>query len=247
MAGRELSWIFLLPINCRCGQETEYAAAVVIEHDTLRCKNCGQNIDLTSQEWSVFRQGWEKHWRESSHSTRTFPIDRSQDRGDSFLIWRRPPLGISFATSRTRVELIMRRMALVLTFVVGLTAPTFAQKAEIEAVNSKWIEFFNKGDFTGIASLYTDDATAFPPGSAMVKGRAAIGAMWKSMAEQVSDPKLITLDVKPLGPSAAREIGTFTLKTKGPTPQEVTGKYVVVWEKIGNEWKLESDIWNDGK
>ena len=57
MAGRELSWIFLLPIKCRCGQETEYAAAVVIEHDTLRCKNCGQDIDLTSQEWSVFRQG----------------------------------------------------------------------------------------------------------------------------------------------------------------------------------------------
>ena len=141
----------------------------------------------------------------------------------------------------------MRRMALMLTFVVGLVAPAFAQKAEIEAANSKWIEFFNKDDFTGIASLYTDDATAFPPGSAMVKGRAAIGAMWKSMAEQVSDPKLITLDVKPLGPSAAREIGTFTLKTKGPTPQEVTGKYVVVWEKIGNEWKLESDIWNDGK
>jgi uncharacterized protein (TIGR02246 family) len=141
----------------------------------------------------------------------------------------------------------MRRMALVLAFVVGLIAPSFAQKAEIEAANSKWIEFFNKGDFTAIASLYTDDATAFPPGSAMVKGRAAIGAMWKRMAEQVSDPKLITLDVKPLGPSAAREIGTFNLKTKGPTPQEVTGKYVVVWEKIGNEWKLESDIWNDGK
>ena len=141
----------------------------------------------------------------------------------------------------------MRRMALVLAFVVGLIAPAFSQKAEIEAANSKWIEFFNKGDFTGIASLYTDDATAFPPGSAMVKGRAAIAAMWKGMAEQVSDPKLITLDVKPLGPSAAREIGIFSLKTKGPTPQEVTGKYVVVWEKVGNEWKLESDIWNDGK
>jgi uncharacterized protein (TIGR02246 family) len=141
----------------------------------------------------------------------------------------------------------MRRTALVVAFVVGLIAPAFAQKAEIEAANSKWIEFFNKGDFAGIASLYTDDATAFPPGSAMVKGRAAIGAMWKGMAEQLSDPKLITLDVKPLGPSAAREIGTFSLKTKGPTPQEVTGKYVVVWEKVGNEWNLESDIWNDGK
>ena len=141
----------------------------------------------------------------------------------------------------------MRRIALVIAFVVGLIAPALAQKAEIDAVNAKWIEFFNKGDFAGVASLYATDATAFPPGSAMVQGGAAIGAMWKSMAEQVSDPKLTTLDVKPLGPSAAREIGTFSLRTKGPTPQEVTGKYVVVWEKIGNDWKLAADIWNDGK
>jgi uncharacterized protein (TIGR02246 family) len=141
----------------------------------------------------------------------------------------------------------MHRIALVLAFLIGLTAPVFAQKAEIEAVNAKWMEFFNKGDFAGIASLYTDDATAFPPGSAMVKGSAAIGAMWKSMGEQVSDPKVITLDVKPLGPSAAREIGTFSLKTKGPTPKEVTGKYLVVWEKVGEHWKLAADIWNDGE
>jgi uncharacterized protein (TIGR02246 family) len=123
----------------------------------------------------------------------------------------------------------MRSIALVIALVAALIAPAFAQKAEI------------------VASLYTEDATAFPPGSGMVKGRAAIEAMWKSMAEQVSDPKLTTLDVKPLGPSAAREIGTFSLKTKGPTPHEVTGKYLVVWEKIGSDWKLAADIWNDGK
>jgi uncharacterized protein (TIGR02246 family) len=132
-------------------------------------------------------------------------------------------------------------------FVVGLIAPASAQKAEIEAVNAKWIEFFNKGDFASVASLYTTDATAFPPGSAMVKGAAAIGAMWKSKAEDVSDLKITTLDVKSLGPSAAREIGTYSLKTKGPTPQEATGKYVVIWEKVGDDWKLATDIWNDGK
>jgi uncharacterized protein (TIGR02246 family) len=145
------------------------------------------------------------------------------------------------------VELIMRRTILAIAFVVGLIAPASAQKAEIDAANARWIEFFNKGDFAGIASLYTADATAFPPGSAMVKGAAAIGAMWKSMAEDAGDPKLTTLDVKSLGPTAAREIGTFLLKTKGPTPQEVTGKYVVVWEKVGDDWKLAADIWNDGK
>jgi ketosteroid isomerase-like protein len=145
------------------------------------------------------------------------------------------------------VELIMRRIALVIAFVVGMGTAATAQKAQIEAANAKWIEFFNKGDFAGVASLYTTDATAFPPGSAMVQGAAAIGTMWKGMAEQVGDPKLITLDVKPLGPSAAREIGTFSLRTKGPKPQEVTGKYVVVWEKIGGDWKLGTDIWNDGR
>jgi len=141
----------------------------------------------------------------------------------------------------------MSRVTLLIAVLAGLITPAFAQKAEIEAVNAKWIEFFNKGDWAGVASLYTDDATAFPPGSAMVKGSAAMGAMWKGIAEQVSDPKVITLDIKRLGPSAAREIGTFSLTTKGPTPQEVTGKYVVVWEKVGNDWKLAADIWNDGK
>jgi uncharacterized protein (TIGR02246 family) len=141
----------------------------------------------------------------------------------------------------------MRHIALAVVILAGLAVPAAAQKAEIEAANAKWVAFFNKGDFEGVASLYTADATAFPPGSAMVKGRAAIGAMWKGMAEQVTDPKVTTIDVKRLGPAAAREIGTFSLKTKSSPPKEVTGKYVVVWEKVGKDWKFASDIWNEGK
>src|SRR6516162_188543 len=97
--------------------------------------------------------------------------------------------------SYQRKPWVMRRIALAIVLVVGLTVPAFAQQSEIEAVNAKWIEFFNKGDFAGVASLYAEGATAFPPGSAMVQGGAAIGAMWKSMAEKVGDPKLTTLDV----------------------------------------------------
>jgi uncharacterized protein (TIGR02246 family) len=141
----------------------------------------------------------------------------------------------------------MRRIGLTIALMVSLIASAFAQKAEIEAVNEKWVDLFNKADFAGISSLYTDDATAFPPGSAMVKGRAAIEVMWKSMAEQLGDPKVTTLDVKPLGPTAALEIGTFNLKTKDANQKEVTGKYVVVWEKVGSAWKLATDIWNEGK
>src|SRR5436190_5051431 len=120
----------------------------------------------------------------------------------------------------------MRIMAWTTVFLVGLIASGFAQQAEIEAVNAKWIDFFNKGDFAGIASLYTEDASALPPGSPIAKGRAAIEVMWKRIAEELGDPKLTIIDVKPLGSSAAREIGTFSLKTKGATPREITGKYV---------------------
>jgi hypothetical protein len=45
-----------------------------------------------------------------------------------------------------------------------------------------------------------------------------------------------------LGDRAAREIGTFVPKTKGQSPQEIVGKYVVVWQKEGNDWKLATDI-----
>jgi uncharacterized protein (TIGR02246 family) len=141
----------------------------------------------------------------------------------------------------------MRSIALGTIVLLGLIAPAAAQKAEIEAANGKWVAFFNKSDFDGVASLYTTDAAAFPPGSGMVRGRAAIGAMWKSMAEQVTDPKVTTIDVKRLGPAAAREIGTFSLKTKGSPSKEVTGKYVVIWQKVGKDWKLATDIWNEGK
>ena len=141
----------------------------------------------------------------------------------------------------------MFRIALVIAFAASLATPVLAQKTEIEAVNAKWVDFFNKGDFAGVASLYTEDATAFPPGSGMVKGRAAIEAMWKGMAEKIGDPKVTSLDVKPLGASAAREIGTFSLTTKDTKRQVVSGKYVVLWGKVGSDWKLAADIWNEGQ
>ena len=141
----------------------------------------------------------------------------------------------------------MRKNVLVIAFLLVLVVPAAAQKAQIEAVNAKWMELFNKGDFAGMAELYTADAVAFPPGSPMVSGKAAIGAMWKAMAEQAGNPKVTTLEVKRLGPATAREIGTFSLTTKGSSPKEISGKYLVVWERVRGQWKLAADIWNDGK
>ena len=131
---------------------------------------------------------------------------------------------------------------------LALSAPALAQnKATIEKLNDVWTAAFNKGDAAAVAALYTEDAYVLPPGSSMVKGRAAIEAFWRQAAQQMTDAKLTTVDVLPLGRSAAREVGTVTLKTKSQPPQEVVGKYVVVWRKIGRDWKLATDIWNTDK
>ena len=139
----------------------------------------------------------------------------------------------------------------ILMIVAGLglgAAPAVAQnKAMIEKLNDAWTAAFNKGDVAAVAALYTEDAYVLPPGSGMVKGRAAIEAFWRQAAQQMTDAKLTTVDVLPLGRSAAREIGTVTLKTKSQPAQEVVGKYVVVWRKVGRDWKLATDIWNTDK
>jgi len=127
-------------------------------------------------------------------------------------------------------------------------APAVAQdRATIEKLNDVWSAAFNKGDAAAVAALYTEDAYVLPPGAEMVKGRAAIEAFWRQAAQQMTDAKLTTVDVLPLGPEAAREVGTVALKTKTQPPQGAVGKYVVVWRKAGGDWKLATDIGNTNK
>jgi uncharacterized protein (TIGR02246 family) len=156
-------------------------------------------------------------------------------------------IGTDAVDRMRRENMLIYRLIVSAWILVGVSIPALAQKAAIERVNAQWTEYFNKGDFRGVASLYTADAVALPPGSAMVKGRAAIEAMWKGMAEHVTDPKVTTVEVKRLGPSTASEAGTFSLKTKEPTPKEINGKYLVLWQRVHGRWKLAADIWNDGK
>ena len=142
----------------------------------------------------------------------------------------------------------MWRIVVLVAFMTLGAVPTFAQdKAAIQKLNDAWTAAFNKGDAATVAAMYTEDAYVLPPGADMVKGRAAIEGFWQGAAQQMGDAKLTTVDVLALGPDAAREVGTVTLKTKAQPPQEIAGKYVVVWRKIGGNWKLATDIWNTNK
>jgi uncharacterized protein (TIGR02246 family) len=142
----------------------------------------------------------------------------------------------------------MLRLAVIVGYLVLVAAPTFAQdKLTIEKLNDAWAAAFNNRDAAAVAAMYAEDAYVLPPGADIIKGRSAIEAFWRQASQQLGDARLTTLDVLPLGPRAAREIGTVTLQTKSQPPQQIVGKYAVVWRKIGGHWKLATDIWNMNK
>jgi uncharacterized protein (TIGR02246 family) len=142
----------------------------------------------------------------------------------------------------------MRIHALLTAICLCLPVSAEAQdKTTIQNLNDQFTRAFNTGDIAAVAAHYTENAVVLPSGAEMVMGRNAILTFWKAASEQMGDFKLTVVDVKPLGSDAAREIGTFSLRTKGSQPKEVAGKYVVVWEKVGADWKIATDIWNTNK
>jgi uncharacterized protein (TIGR02246 family) len=126
-------------------------------------------------------------------------------------------------------------------------AGTSDVRAAIEQAGARFSEAYASGDAKAVAAFYTEDAIAFPPGGEMVKGREAIRQMWQSTMD--SGVKSLSFKVLDVGASGdlAHETGTVLLNVhaQGKEPTTASAKYVVVWKRQGNDWKLHRDIWND--
>jgi ketosteroid isomerase-like protein len=67
--------------------------------------------------------------------------------------------------------------------------------------------------------------------------------MWQGVLDSgIASADLTTTEVHAEG-NLAYEVGTYIMNTKDGKMAD-KGKYVVVWMKEGNDWKLHRDIWN---
>jgi len=126
-------------------------------------------------------------------------------------------------------------------------AGTDSARAAIEQVNTLFSEAIARGDAQAIAKLYTEDAILLPERGELVKGRQAIGEFWKTaMDGGVKSVTVTTLDVGGSG-DLAHEVGTvlLTLQAEGRPPATASAKFVVVWKREADGWKIHRDIWND--
>jgi len=123
-----------------------------------------------------------------------------------------------------------------------LSAQEGSVRAAIEAGNKKFVNGMSKGDASIIGSADTADGEAFPPNSDVVRGRAAIEKMWKSVLDSgITGIELATTEVESQGP-LAYEVGTYVMKLKDGKVAD-RGKYCVVWKKVNGQWLLHRDIW----
>jgi ketosteroid isomerase-like protein len=143
----------------------------------------------------------------------------------------------------------MKAALIAALFALAAASPSMAQTAagEIEKANQRFAEAFNKGDAATVGRMYTERAVVLPPEAEMIEGREAIQKYWQSAIDHgIKNLSLKSLRVDEYGGDAAREIGRFSLEAPAPQGRtsKVDGKYVVVWRKSGDDWQLDSDIWN---
>ena len=138
------------------------------------------------------------------------------------------------------------KVAVVAALFAVLASPCVAQTAasEIEKAKRQYLEAVNEGDAAMLSRMSTERAILLPPNAEMVEGREAIEKYWRSVfAAGLKDVSARTVRVDEYGGDAASEIGRIRLNA--PTPRDVIeGKYVIVWRKRGENWLLDSVIWN---
>ncbi len=115
--------------------------------------------------------------------------------------------------------------------------------AGIEGSNKVLMQAFGRQDAAGVANCYTADAQLLPPGAAIVEGLAAIQQFWQAGIDSGATGLVLTTTEVRSWDDEAHEIGTYTMSGDGGQTLDA-GKYIVIWKRVEDQWKLHRDIWN---
>ncbi len=130
----------------------------------------------------------------------------------------------------------------------GVSLPAMAQDVSaVTQASQKFIAAMGGADVASASAMFMDDASVLPPGRGEMTGKPQIQMFLGNMTRNVQNLQYTSESIKPVGDTGAREIGSFSFKTKGrngESAKDVTGKYLIVWAKAGGDWKIAVDMWN---
>ena len=141
--------------------------------------------------------------------------------------------------------------AVAVTLVMTGTAHAQASHSDIAAITEAARQFsaaYMRGDADAITALYTRDAVIFPERSDAISGPDALKRYWKhEPGQKVTRHRLIPTQVTVDG-KHAYDHGIYDIagERNGKAWGPVRGKYLVVWRREPDGWKMQLDMWNSG-
>ena len=101
-------------------------------------------------------------------------------------------------------------------------------------------------NYDTLTAFYSVDAKIFPAGVDIIKGHDAIKKRWLlPKGTKILSHKIVPREIKIIE-DYAYEYGYYQGSTSSKEGQSSNwkGKYVIVWKKVNNDWKIYLDIWN---
>lgn len=117
-----------------------------------------------------------------------------------------------------------------------------AEEQAIRANIDRWLQLVRNKDAAAIAQLYTEDGALMAPNAAKAEGRAAVQQAWAAFMAAPGFDLTFAPDSIVVSSSGDMALDRGTYRAG-----EDVGKYVVVWRKVGGEWKAAADIFNSDK
>lgn len=113
---------------------------------------------------------------------------------------------------------------------------------EISAAQRRFLHLFAMNEPAGIAACYTEDAQMLVANMDVIRGRAAIESVFKFTAVQGHTLEFQTRELDVNGTTAV-EVGGYT-RRRGDGSTFDRGKYMVVWKRVGDEWRIHRDMFS---
>ena len=116
-----------------------------------------------------------------------------------------------------------------------------AVKSDINNSRQQFEQAFAKADSAGLVALYHSGAKVYPPNA-----KEGVGTTMGSILLDVAKMGLRSIRINTGevsgGPEEVVETGTFELSDSARVVDK--GKYISIWKKDGDKWKIYRDMWN---
>lgn len=249
---------------------------VVTEHWSAPGGSVGQSFNIFDRSYGVWRQTWVDNIG-GQHDYRgrlvagnmVFEGDTPAPNGQP----RRIPTRLTFfkladdtvrqyseistdsgRTWQTNYDLtyVRRRADSVVLAAPSLTSLTDADRAQIAALDSLFVQAWLRNDTAAVLRLFADDAVLVPPNATPVVGRAAIGAYWWPRDGSRTRILEFQRQIAEIGGShelafmrgAARLTWTYEKSGRTAKQSSASNDFVLFARASDGTWKIVRQIWN---